>query len=369
MGIRRWWHSLSFYWQIYLTMVAFIGALVLLIEMAIEPAITGLFFPAAESKDYLRHDADLVTYLEATLWFIGVITPSLLVCLLVLGMIRRKLDSMLEATQRLAGGDLSARVPDSGAGKDVFSLLSRNFNHMADSLEQAHRNEKRIMADISHELRSPLTRIGVAASILDKDRHADDFDSTMEMLENDLDHMNQLVEILLIQGRNRVMNSGTPQAVDMSELVLDMAEKFNVLGRDDRKRFEAEAEPKLLAYGYDLKARMALENILSNALFYMPCDSTVEIRARSENSDTVITVRDRGPGVPEEDLVNIFRHFYRTDASRTRDSGGVGLGLAIVKETIIEMRGSVKARNTHPGLEVQLCLPSCPMEENVSNKD
>lgn len=357
MKLRRWWHSLSFYWQLYLIMVLFVGAVVVAVEVILEPGLLGLLLTPEEAKLYHQQDQAGFTWIEILLWVVGVFTPPLVVGLFVMGMVRRKLESMLGATRRIAGGDFSARVPDFGSGRDAFSLLSRDFNLMADSLERSHRNEKRIMADISHELRSPLTRMGVAASILAGDRHADDFDSTMELLEKDLDHMNELVEILLIQGRNRSVGAGEIHPVAISEMAADMADRYNVLGRDARKRFVTDAAPGLFASGYDLRVRMVLENILSNALFYMPSDSVADIVVRERDDRIVVSVRDRGPGVPEGELTDIFRHFYRTDVSRTRDSGGVGLGLAIVKESVLEMGGQVEAVNADPGLEVRVSLP------------
>jgi two-component system sensor histidine kinase CpxA len=106
--------------------------------------------------------------------------------------------------------------------------------------------------------------------------------------------------------------------------------------------------------------RRAVENAIRNAIRYAPRDSAVKIALSSEGGRATITVRDEGPGVPEESLERIFDAFYRVDADRNRASGGIGLGLSIARRAIILHHGAIRARNADPGLEVQLELPQAP---------
>ena len=361
MRFRRWWQSLSFYWQTYLIIVAFVAVLSIAIDMA-ELPIIGRLLSDEELEKYWRIDPFGFTWVEAMLWVLGSLLPSLVVGLLVVHLVERRLDGVVKASRTIADGDLSARVPERASGKDAFSNLAQNFNQMADSLQRFNRNEKRLMADISHELRSPLTRMGVAVSVLENSKDANEFKTTLQMLENDIDHMNNLVEVLLIQGRNRASGMEERKAIDVTERLVDLAEKFTVLGRDKGKTFAVEAKEGLLANAYDTKLRMVFENILSNALFYTPPGSEVAIRAERSGETIIVTVRDQGPGVDETDLENIFHHFFRTDLSRTRNSGGVGLGLAIVRESVVEIGGKVSASNARPGLEVKVTLPAAEEE-------
>lgn len=366
---RRWWSSLSFYWQIYLILVLFISLLVTIVDGVLEPFTVSLFLPPEDLERFRIFDSSSFTWIESVLWIIGVLLQSLVVVGLVIGLVRRKLDSVVHATQLIADGDLSTRVPDIGSGRDIFSNLSKYFNSMADSLQDSNRNEKRLMADISHELRSPLTRMSVAVSILEESGVPEGSAETLQMLENDIEHMNNLVEVLLIQGKNRAAHSEVKTQVNISALLTDLSTNFCILGREDKKRLVNEIEPGIVVSGYETKMRMIFENILSNAFFYTPPHSEVCIRAHTDGKEAVISIRDHGPGVPEDDLEKIFQIFFRTDTSRTRDSGGVGLGLSLAREAVAELNGRISASNTKPGLLITVQLPNGIKPAQKSNRD
>ena len=111
-----------------------------------------------------------------------------------------------------------------------------------------------------------------------------------------------------------------------------------------------EGDPELL--------RRAIENVIRNAIRYAPRDSAIEISLRRNDHRATVTVRDHGPGVPEDALAHLFDPFYRVDTDRNRASGGIGLGLSIARRSIELHKGSIRARNAHPGLEVELELPA-----------
>jgi signal transduction histidine kinase len=110
-----------------------------------------------------------------------------------------------------------------------------------------------------------------------------------------------------------------------------------------------EGDPELL--------RRAIENVIRNAIRYSPPQSTVEVSLGRNNGKAVVDVRDEGPGVPDEALPRLFDAFYRVDTDRNRTSGGIGLGLSIARRAIELHKGAIRARNAHPGLEVELELP------------
>lgn len=357
MNIRRRWHSLDFYWKLYIISFLSFGTVITIIENIIDPIINYRMLPP-EALVYYKH-IDNTSGFELISWLVGIVFPSFLIGGLVVFVVRKLLNEVVETTKKLADGDLSARVPEFGSGKDVFANLTQHFNRMADSLQRLYRNERRMIADISHELRSPITRMELAATILENSEDRDELKFTFGMLKNDIEHMNNLITVLLIQGCNRAAELGDQSEIDVTELLVDMADKFNVLGQDKHKSFITEVDSELFIYGYETRLRMAVENVLSNALFYMPSDSETSIRGYRQNGSVVIQITDSGPGVPDGDLESIFHHFFRSDSSRDRKSGGVGLGLAIVKESVELNNGSVRADNASPGLCIAMNYPCC----------
>lgn len=357
MNLRRWWHSLDFYWKLFLITFLSFGMVITIIEHIVDPIINSRMLPPEALEYYNRIDYDFDV--ELLSWLVGVLCPSFLVACFVVFVVRKMLNEVVDVTKKLADGDLSARVPEFGSGKDVFANLTRHFNHMADSLQRLYRNERRMIADISHELRSPLTRMELATTILQSSSDRDEHELSLGMLKNDIEHMNSLVTVLLIQGRNRAAELGERDDIDVADFLVDIADKFNVLGRDKHKRFVTEVTSSLMINGYETRLRMAVENVLSNALFYMPSNSDTLIRSYHQDGSVIVQITDSGPGVPEEDLESIFQHFFRSDSSRDRKSGGVGLGLAIVKESVAINNGSVHAENANPGLRISMIFPCC----------
>ena len=104
--------------------------------------------------------------------------------------------------------------------------------------------------------------------------------------------------------------------------------------------------------------RRAVENVIRNAIRYSPRDTAVEVTLARDNGRAVVAVRDHGPGVPDDALPRLFDPFYRVESDRNRTSGGIGLGLSIARRAIELYQGTIRARNAHPGLEVELELPA-----------
>lgn len=349
MRVRRWWDSLNFFWQVYLIMVLSFGCIITLVEGVLEPAATYLLLDFAVSNPELN---------EFVLWVIGTLLPTLFIGYILTKMVMKKLVYMDQATRMLACGELKTRISETGNEKDVFNRLAVSFNMMANSLERLVANEKRLLADISHELRSPLTRMNVATALLPKKRNDDGFESLVRNLESEIEQMNSLVGALLEQGRARVLEEGIRHRIDLSGLASEVAGSYQNLGRESGVEIVTCIEPGLAILGNPVRVRMILENLLGNATFYAPAASRIDVCAAKNGDAICLSVRDYGPGVPEGYLNDIFRAFFRVDDSRSRDSGGVGLGLTLSKEAVLAMGGDIKARNAQPGLEVTVVFPS-----------
>jgi two-component system, OmpR family, sensor histidine kinase CpxA len=277
--------------------------------------------------------------------------------------VTRPLAVLRSTTRALAGGDLRVRVGATmGRRVDEFGELGRDFDRMAARLETLVTAERRLLRDISHELRSPLARLNVALGLA-RQRAGDD-QAALDRIEREADRLNALIGQLLMLAR---LESGTTtparEAVDLAAIVREVAEDaaFEAHGRGGRVQI-TETCPDVVLGDAEL-LRGAVENVVRNAVRHAPEATTVEIGMRREGrrgSPRVrIAVRDHGDGVPEGALPHIFEPFYRVGDARTRSPGGIGLGLTIVDRTMRLHGGSVRAANAPDGgLVVELTLPA-----------
>ena len=269
------------------------------------------------------------------------------------------------AARRLASGDLGARVgssPDLMHRRDEFSELAVDFDDMAARIESLLTAQRRLIADISHELGSPLTRVNVALGLAA--RKADSAcQPELARIKLEAERLNDLIRQLLLLSELENQGSAEPmEAVDVHALVAEIAAdaEFEAGSRRCRVRVTAtDSQPdEMLVKGARHLLRSALENIVRNAVRYTGADSDVLIELTTRAAQAVICVRDRGPGVPNEALAHLFEPFYRVSEARDRQSGGTGLGLAITRQAIEAHGGTVRAVN-HPegGLLVEVELP------------
>jgi len=266
------------------------------------------------------------------------------------------LRALQKAVERFGRGDFSARV--NSTRRDEMGQLARTFDRMAGRIETLLTAERRLLGDISHELRSPLARLGVAIELA---RTGEDLDSHLNRIQKESDRLNALVGQLLQVTRAEGDPASLRQSpLRLDELVVQLAEDARLEAASRGCRIElAECRPVTVTGDPEL-LRRAVENVIRNAIRYAPHDSAVEIGLASDGGRARITVRDSGPGVPEESLERIFDAFYRVDTDRNRASGGIGLGLSIARRAIHLHHGAIRARNAQPGLELELELPVAP---------
>jgi two-component system sensor histidine kinase CpxA len=226
---------------------------------------------------------------------------------------------------------------------------------MAERTETLLAAERRLLLDISHELRSPLARLGVAIELA---RSGDDLESHLNRIQKESDRLNSLVGGLLqVTRAEGDPSSLRREPVRLDELLAVVVEdaEIETAAHGCRIRYTARV-PATLGGDPEL-LRRALENVVRNAIRYAPRDSDVEVSLEVANGAVVTKVRDRGPGVPEESVQRLFDAFYRVGTDRSRNSGGIGLGLSIARRAIELHGGTITARNAHPGLEVEMRLP------------
>lgn len=286
-------------------------------------------------------------------YYFLVIGATLLLCWLasmgVVSPIRR-----IAATIALFGqSNLSVRV--NTRRQDEIGQLARSFNQMAERLERLIVSERRLLGDISHELRSPLARLKFAIKLA---RTSADSKSALDRIERDVDRIASLVadivDINFIEYGPVVEGAGIVRAGDMmDDVVRDCQVEAEM--RDCRIAVSGHVSGQVM--GNRELLRRAVENVLRNAIRYAPEHSTIDVSIADDSRAAAIVVRDYGPGVPEDALTRIFDPFFRVDEARDAKSGGSGLGLSIAKQALQVHHGTITAENASPGLRVKITIP------------
>lgn len=291
-------------------------------------------------------------------WSVPVVV-SLLVCLALARYLSAPVEKFRAATQRLASGDLSVRVgPELGRRRDELTDAGRDFDVMAERIQDLVEGERRLLGDISHELRSPLSRLAVAVQ-LERKRGDTDERPMLDRIEREAQRLEELIAQLLTLARLRVDHDRAARLVDLGRLALDVASDAEFEAENLDCRIDVRAPEDCRVRGNPGLLRSALENVVRNAVRHTRPGTAVEIIVGDRARDVCVTVRDHGAGVPEKLLERLFEPFYRVDEARDRETGGVGLGLAIVKDVVRRHDGTVYARNAAGGgLEVELSLPA-----------
>jgi two-component system, OmpR family, sensor histidine kinase CpxA len=239
--------------------------------------------------------------------------------------------------------------------KDEIGELSRSFDRMAERIGTLVTAERRLLQDVSHELRSPLARLSFAAELT---RTAPDRTAAVARLKKEIDRLTDLVGTLVEVTRAEGDPSATRlEPLQLGELLRNVIEDCSVDATARGCHIGVNGESNLTLRGDRELLRRAVENVLRNAIRYTPRGSTVDVRLECAGQTARISVRDCGPGVPEELLPRIFQPFFRVDDSRDSSTGGVGLGLAIAYRAISVHHGRLWAQNVNPGLSVCIELP------------
>lgn len=243
----------------------------------------------------------------------------LLTTLLLVRRLTRPLASLCDATSRIGRGESPQPLPESGPRE--LATLTRRFNRMAGEIAELLANRTTLFAGISHDLRSPITRMQLALEMLPEDTDA----RLVERLRHDLEQMNQLISdtLELAQG----LGPREAEEVDLRDFVDNIVVSYRRSGAV----IDWQPENCCLCSLDTLALRRVFVNLLDNALRYGDA-RPVEVRCRCDEAGACISVLDRGSGIPETEREAVFRPFYRLEASRSRSTGGSGLGLAIARQ-------------------------------------
>jgi two-component system OmpR family sensor kinase len=213
---------------------------------------------------------------------------------------------------------------------------------MLDRIEESDRRLRRFVADASHELRTPLAAVRAYAELFERgaDKRPDDLARAMTGISRESERMSELVDDLLLLAR---LDEGQPlerQPVELAELAAEAVETARAV--DPAHPIDLETQ-EARVLGDRARLRRVMDNLLGNVRSHTPAGTPAHVRVTALDGSAVIEVADEGPGLPPGEAESLFRRFYRADASRSRDSGGVGLGLSIVAAIAQAHDGSVSA--------------------------
>jgi signal transduction histidine kinase len=269
------------------------------------------------------------------LWWLHVFMVAIVfTAYLVIRRSLRPLRSLHEGVTRLSEGELDVVVPN--RTRNEFGVLTEAFNQMVRRIRDMVRARDQLLLDVSHELRSPLTRIKVALELLPEGEKR-------RRIASDIGEMEAMITELLELERLRDGHGIRTERQDLMPILHEMAESFQ-----DRPPgvHIVSAPPEVLLDIDGDRIRTVLRNLLENAIKYsLPDSGPVEISVLQSPETVTVRVTDDGPGIPETDLANLFEPFFRVDRSRSKKSGGYGLGLSICKRILETHGGTIAAAN------------------------
>lgn len=268
--------------------------------------------------------------------------------------ITRPLRELSSSHLKFAQGELDNRVTALAARKDELGDLGRGFNTMAAQIENLIHNQQRLLRDVSHELRSPLTRSQLALAL--QQRQGDH--PQLQRIEMELKLLDQLLDELLTFSR---LDAGQypleKQQLDLTELLYAIIDLNQLEADAKQQHIQLQAPP---ACWLDADQRLlgrAIENVLRNAIKYSPNHSVILCRLEQHEQQLELSIQDQGPGVPPDSLLHIFAPFYRVSEVREHQQG-TGLGLAIAAQAIKQHQGSINASlPAAGGLLIRILLP------------
>ncbi|QUI22828.1 ATP-binding protein [Vallitalea pronyensis] len=271
--------------------------------------------------------------------------------------------TMTKTAKEISIYNLDARLNISEA-KYELKDMAYTLNKMLDNLKIDYTKQKRFVSDVSHELRTPISIIDGYASMLQRWGKKDEaiLDESIEAIKNEANNMKDLVENLLFLARhdNQTLKYNRENFY-IDELLNEVIKETAII--DKKHILEHNISPNLVIYGDRNRIKQAIRIFVDNAIKYTPPSGKIVIKCFKDNDNIVISIKDTGIGISREDLGNIFNRFYRSDKSRTRETGGHGLGLSIAKIIIVGHQGKIKVRSKlEVGSEIIIHFPPIPVK-------
>lgn len=260
----------------------------------------------------------------------------------------RPLEEVAAAAAEIGGANLTARIPNV-AQEVELRQVTRVLNDMLQRLETAFASQRSFVADASHELRSPLSNLrGTLEVALRRPRQPAEYQDAMGVALIEVERLTRLVDDLLMLSRGDAQQLALDlRPCDVSDIARAAVAALAARGDEKGVHLRLDAQPAAIA-GDANRLRQAVDNLLDNAVRHAPAGSEVVVTTGRADGHVVLSVRDAGQGLTAEEQAHIFDRFYRADASRARDSGGLGLGLPIAQAIVAAHQGRISVRSS-PG--------------------
>ncbi|HYM34915.1 MAG TPA: ATP-binding protein [Steroidobacteraceae bacterium] len=286
------------------------------------------------------------------------LSVSALACWWLARYLTRPVTSLQASARALAAGNLETRVDaDIARRRDELGVLAREFDQMAERLRELLASKETLLRYVSHELRSPLARLRVALSLAR--REGADTAREMDRIERETERLDTMIgQILRLSSLSTNDPSMLPQRVELSHLLSEVVDDARLEARAGEKTVEFRPAVQAEVLGNHELLRSAIENVIRNAIRFTEKQSKIDVGLQVQEKQAIVTIRDQGCGVPDDELQKIFEPFHRVPGSSQRDSTGGGLGLTIAARVVSVHGGKVHARNApDKGLIVEIALP------------
>jgi signal transduction histidine kinase len=314
-------------------------------------------FPPPSRLEILLSPRSLILRIAVTFVMAGI------TCFILARSLTAPIAKLRKATQDIADGNLATRVePLIGQKMGDITDLAKDFDRMAERVEKLLTSQQRLLRDISHELRSPLTRLNVALALAQQ-QSAPEADSSLARIELESERLSELI------GQLRTFNlleSGTEKLeqkpVPLHDLLRLVVRDADFEAHSCNRSVSITSSEEATVYGSWEMLRQAIENVVRNAVRYTDEKTAVaislQVNKQGDQRQACIEVSDHGPGVPEEQIPLLFKPFYRVDEARDRERGGSGMGLAIAERAIHLHQGTISIHNAaEGGLKIEIFLP------------
>jgi two-component system sensor histidine kinase BaeS len=296
------------------------------------------------------------------LLFIGILALAALGARVLSGQLADRLQPMAAASRRLAGGDMTARVPE--LGDPDLDAVGSAFNEMAEELAATREREREFIIGVGHDLRTPLTTIGGYAEALESgDVETSELARIGQVLGTQTRQLGRLIEDLSLLARLEQAEFGLRiETVDVGAHVTEVVEGFRRRADEIGVRLDVTASPGVILDTDPDRLAQIAQNLVENALRHTPEAGSVSVTVGEEGDDVVIAVADSGSGIAPEDLPNVFDRHY-VGRQRSVRAEGSGLGLSIVKGLVERMGGTVAAEST-PGRGTTITVRLMPQRRD-----
>jgi two-component system sensor histidine kinase CpxA len=288
----------------------------------------------------------------------------------------RPVGLLRKATRDLAAGKLEVRIKTSSPQSrsfsgDAFSALTHDFNHMAERLQSLVDAQKLLLRDVSHELRSPLSRVSVALELAREDADPS-MTAHLNRIERETEKLNLLIgQLLTLSSMEAIEKRETFKPLSLNHLIERMVPDAEFEAHQSQCSVVFHANADCAVLGSEELLYRAIENAVRNAIRYTATGTEVEIVLTAAKTpgthEAIIDISDRGPGIPEDQRDAIFRPFHRVDYARSADTGGFGVGLAIAERAVRIHHGEMHAlAREGGGTTIRITLPAVEFEEHGS---